>query len=186
MTSRDRWLAALLPSMFTLLIGWFFLLRPAGRDATIMIDRASHLGPLQPREAAVHAARTEAEALARQLAARRTEAPPPDLPPFDRRQALQQVSHWCGDSGLSLISTAPLPNGQIPAALRDTAATIPPAGECPPAQLWKLELLGPYPAVTRLLEKMAAASPSIVPVTLSMEPGRTARQPGRWTLHLFL
>ncbi|MES2571604.1 MAG: hypothetical protein V4710_16315 [Verrucomicrobiota bacterium] len=183
MTLRDRWLAAALPAMLILLLGWLILLRPAGREVAQLRQRVQNQGSLDARRALVASAQADRADLEKAIAEKRR-LPLGEESVFDRNWALQQISRLCVAQGLSLNKSAPDPVAQLSPALKNSLPLL--AGNGTPPQLWRLELGGTYPGIVKLLEGLQRSTPLIIPLNLSMESGRTARQPSAWVLTLCL
>lgn len=189
LTERDKWLAAALPAMLTLLLGWLVFLRPAWRETSLIRQRVQNQGPLSTRQAQVAAVQVENAAIERALAD--TDEPKdPDAEPavtlFDRNWALQYIALFSARHGLSLNETSLEIAAALPPALQQTAALLTklPGGQRP--QVWRLELTGNYPAMVKLLEDLKDVKPLIVPLNISMEAGKTERLPAKWVLTLWL
>jgi hypothetical protein len=183
MTARDKWLAAALPALLTLLIGWFFFLRPASREIAALRQRVENQGPLSTRQALAKAAQAECAELEKSVAEKRR-APAAEDGVFDRNWAMQQVSLLCAAHSLSLNSTAPEQNGKLPPELQEASAAM--TGNATLPQVWRIELSGPYPGMVKLLDGLQRAKPLIIPLNLSMETGKNERQPAKWVLTLWL
>ncbi len=181
MTVRDKWLAAALPALVTLLAGWIFFLRPAGRELAALRQRVENQGPL--RQALVISAKAERLNLEKAVAEKRGTSSA-ETCAFDRNAAMQQISLLCAAHGLSLNGTAPEPAGKLPPALQEAAAALSRGGTAP--QVWRVELNGSYPAVVKLLEGLGKTNPLIVPLNLSMEAGKNERKPAKWVISLWL
>lgn len=185
MTVRDRWLAAALPALLTLLIGWFFFLRPAARETNGLRQRVENQGSLSTRKVLVAAAQNERADLEKAVADRHV-TPASEDGVFDRNSAMQQVSLLCAANGLSLNATALEVGGKLPLDFQEaTAAFTRTVGTTPP-QVWRIELSGRYPSIVKLLEGLQRAKPLIVPLNLSMESGKNERIPAKWVLTLWL
>lgn len=183
MTTRDKWLASILPALVTLLIGWIFFLRPSGRELTNLRQRVENQGPLIARQALVTRAQVDLADLEAAIAARRSVAPTEDGV-FDRNAAMQQVSVLAAASELSLNAAALEPGGRLPPALQEATAAL--AQHATPPQVWRIELTGNYPGVVKLLGGLQKAKPLIVPLSLSMEADKNERKPAKWVLTLWL
>ena len=183
MTQRDKWLAAALPALLTLLIGWLFFLRPAGREIASLRQRVQNQGTLEARKALVANAQADRADLENAITSKR--ATPVDAESvFDRNWALQQVSLLCAAHGLSLNKSAAEPGAQLSPTLKDALHALTATDATP--QVWRLELSGAYPNVVKLLEGLQKSKPLIVPLNLSMQTGKTERQPSIWVLTLWL
>ncbi|MFZ4765122.1 MAG: hypothetical protein ACOYMN_09230, partial [Roseimicrobium sp.] len=123
MTTRDKWLAAVLPALVTLLVGWVFFLRPANRELANLRQRVLNQGSLSAKQELAARVQAERAALAKALAERRA-APPTETGVFDRNAAMQQVSLLCAEYGLSLNATALERGGQLPPALQESTAAL--------------------------------------------------------------
>lgn len=185
MTARDKWLAAALPALLTLLIGWFFFFRPAGRETNGLRQRVENQGPLSARQALVAMAQKEREDLEKAVADRRN-TPATEVGVFDRNSAMQQVSLLCDANGLSLNATALEPGGKLPPALQEATVALTRTANATPPQVWRIELSGGYPSIVKLLDGFQRAKPVIVPLNLSMESGKNERIPAKWVLTLWL
>lgn len=183
LATRDRWLAAALPALVTLLGGWLFFLRPAAREVATLRQRVENQGPPAARQALAARAQAERADLEKALAEKRA-TPAGEDGVFDRNWAMQQVSLLCSAHGLSLDSTAPEPGGKLPPALHEATAALGRKGT--PPQVWRIELSGSFPGVVKLLDGLQKAKPLIVPLNLSMETGRNERHPAKWVLALWL
>jgi hypothetical protein len=103
---------------------------------------------------------------------------------FDRNSAMQQVSLLCAAHELSLDKSALETGAQLSPALKDAAPALASGGLAP--QVWRIELSGAYPNVVKLLEGLQKSKPLIVPLNLTMQTGKTERQPASWVLTLWL
>jgi hypothetical protein len=185
MSIRDKWLAAVLPALVTLLAGWIFFLRPASRELAGLRQRVENQGPLSARQTLLLSARTERLNLEKMIAIKRAAAAG-EAGAFDRNGAMQQVSRLCAAHNLSLNAAAPEPGGKLPRALQEAAAALSRMEDGVPPQVWRIELDGSYPGVVRLLEALGKTKPLIVPLNLSMEAGKNERNPAKWTISLWL
>lgn len=185
MTIRDKWLAAALPALVTLLVGWLFFLRPAAREITNLRQRMENQGPLSAQQALVAQAQAERADLEHAIANRRI-APAMEESVFDRNSAMQQVSLLCATNGLSLNAIAPEHGEKLPPALQAATTSMTLTANATPPQVWRIELSGSYPAVVKLLDGLQRAKPLIVPLNLSMEVGKNERIPAKWVLTLWL
>ena len=183
MTARDKWLAAALPALLTLLIGSLFFLRPAGREITQFRQRVQNQGTLEARKALFVRAQVDRSELDNALAEKRR-ALAGEESVFDRNWAMQQVSLLCSAHSLSLNKSSPELGAQLSPALKAALPAL--AGSGTPPQVWRLELGGAYPGVVKLLEGLQKSQPLIVPLNLSMQIGKTERQPATWVLTLWL
>lgn len=184
MTTRDKWLAAFLPALVLLLVGWFVFLRPANRTLAGLRQRVENQGPLSHRQAQAARAQAERADLEKTLAALRQPAPA-ESAVFDRNAALQQVSELCAKHGLGLNGTSAEAGGKLPPTLQTAAAGLAKAGTTPP-QVWRIELSGTYPGVQKLVEGLQQTKPLIVPLNLSMTVDKNERRPAHWVLTLWL
>lgn len=184
LTTRDRWLAAMLPAMLTLLIGWFFFLRPAQKEVNSLRQRVENQGPASARQPLVTRAQAEAAAVAKSIADLREAQPAGAV--FDRNWAMQQASLLCAAHGLSLNSSSLEAGGRLPPALQESTAALLRAPGSTPPQVWRLELTGSYPGIVNLLGGLAKTEPLIIPLNLSMEADKNERRPSRWVLTLWL
>jgi hypothetical protein len=181
---RDKWLAAALPAMVTLLLGWLILLRPAQREVVALRQRVINQGPLSARQALVVQAQAQCAELEKAVAEKQA-APPSEGSVFDRNWAMQQISLLCAAHGLSLNTTALETGAKLPSALQETTAALLRAGGTAP-QVWRVEISGSYPSIVKLLAGLQKSQPLIVPLSLSMQAGKTDRQPAAWALSLWL
>jgi len=180
---RDRWLAATLPALLTLLIGWLAFIRPASNENAKILQRVESQGPLEARKALVTRAQADREVLEKSIAAKRGNSAS-DESVFDRNWAMQQISLLCGVHGLSLEKSAPDPAAQLSPALKDALPAFSARGTAP--QVWRLEFSGAYPNVVKLLDGLQQAKPLVVPLNLSMQTGKSERRPASWVLTLWL
>ena len=185
LTTRDKWLAAALPTLVTLLVGWIFFLRPAARDLASLRQRVENQGPLVARQALVARAQADRADLEKAITEKR-HASPEDASAFDRNWAMQQVSVLCATHGLSLNATGPEPNGKLPPALQEAIPAFVRTPDSTPPQVWRIELSGSYTGVLKLLEGLQKSKPLIVPINLSMQADRNERKPATWVLTLWL
>lgn len=183
MTTRDKWLASALPAMLTLLVGWLMFIRPASREAAILRQRVESQGSLDSRRAQVSRAEAEGADLKKDVDEKRNPSVG-ELGVFDRNWAVQQVSLFCDAHGLSLEKASPDPAAQLSPALRESLPAVSLHGTVP--QIWRIEFSGTYPKVVKLLASLQQAKPLIVPLNLSMQAGKTERQPASWVLTLWL
>lgn len=184
LTTRDKWLAAALPAMVILLVGWFVFLRPANRDLALLRQRVENQGPLANRQAQVARAQAERADLETTLATLR-KPPENESAAFDRNAALQQVSQLCATHGLSLNGTSVELGGRLPTPLQTATAGLAKAGATQP-QVWRVELSGTYPGVVKLLEGLQKAQPLIIPLNVTMTVDKNERRPATWVLTLWL
>jgi hypothetical protein len=185
LTTRDKWLAAALPALVTLLGGWIFVTRPATRELASLRQRVENQGPLIARQALVAGAQADRADLEKVIAEKRTESTEHEGV-FDRNWALQQVSRLCAAHGLSLNATAPEPGGKLPPALQEASTAYLRVPNAAPPQVWRIELSGSYPGVLKLLEGLQNSKPLIVPLNLSMQADKNERKPATWVLTLWL
>lgn len=185
LTIRDKWLAAALPALVTLLGGWFFFIRPANRELASLRQRVENQGPLSARQLLAAQAQADRADLEKIIAEKRA-SQSEDEGVFDRNWALQQVSVLCATLGLSLNATAPEPAGKLPPALQDATAAFLRLPNSTPPQVWRIELSGSYSSVLKLLEGLQKSKPLIVPLNLSMQVDKNERKPATWVLTLWL
>jgi len=184
LTTRDRWLAAALPGMALLLLGWLLLLRPAARELALLEQRVLNQGPIDTQQALLAAAEAELADWEKTLTEKRAQAAA-EAPLFDRNEAMKQVSQCCAELGLSLDKFAPDRSGQLPPPLKQALPMLTEAGGSSP-QLWQLEFTGSYPAALKLLTALRDLRPLVVPLNVSMQLGQTDRHPASWLLTLWL
>jgi hypothetical protein len=182
-SNRDRWVAAALPAMLTLLVGWLFFLRPAVREAALMRQRVENLGALAARQALVPQAQAEQAGLGQALEAKRA-ASGEEESVFDRNHAMQLISRLCAAHGLRLDHTGPEPGAQLPAAFKEALPAFDGSGTTP--QVWRIEVRGAYPGILKLLGSLREVEPLIVPLGISMRAGKTERTPASWVLTFWL
>ena len=183
---RDRWLAAALPALVILLVGWVFYLRPAEKAISLLAQRVENQGSLQAKQDMISLARNQQASLETTVAQLRDARPPAGVV-FNRNLAMQQISRECDAHGLSLTETKLNPSdAQLPAALRTAALSLnhPPGATLP--QIWQIELTGTYGNVMKLLGGLQDADALIVPLNLSMTTDKRERKPTSWTLTLWL
>ena len=184
-TTREKWLVSLLPAFGVFFLGWLIFLRPAERTVTEMRDRVEKQGPISAKRALVAQAQTERVALEKAVATRRT-APAGEEAVFDRNWAMQQVSVLCAANGLSLDTAAPEPAAKLPSTLQEATPALTHNTGATPPQVWRIELTGNYAGILNLLDGLQKAKPLIVPLTISMQTGKSERQPSKWVLVLWL
>lgn len=185
LTTRDKWLAAALPAMVTLLAGWIFFTRPAGRELASLRQRVENQGPLAARLALVARAQEEHKDLEKLIVEKRSAVPEGESV-FDHNWALQQVSVLCATHGLSLNATSPESSGKLSTALKEAGESLKDATNATEPQVWRIELSGTYPSVLKLLQDLQKSKPLIVPLNLSMQTNKNARKPATWVLTLWL
>jgi hypothetical protein len=183
MSTRDRWLAAALPAMISLLIGWMVLLRPAGREVAQLRQRVENQGTLEARRMLLASERADRAEMEEAIEDRRRN-PVGEESVFDRNRAMQLVSMLCAAHGLSLDKSSPEPGAPLAPSLKDAVPALVGAGM--PPQVWRIELTGNYAGVVKLLEGLQKSTVLIVPLNLSMQTGKTERQPAAWVLTLWL
>lgn len=184
LTTRDRWLAAALPSMALLLISWLLLLRPAARELALLEQCVLNQGPIETQQALLAAAEAELADWEKTLNEKRA-LTAAEAPRFDRNEAMKQVSQCCAELGLSLDKFAPDLSAQLPQKLKLAQSKLA-ATEGSSPQLWHLEFHGSYPAVLKLLVALRDLKPLVVPLNVSMQMGKTDRHPTSWVLTLWL
>ncbi|RYD82788.1 MAG: hypothetical protein EOP84_08900 [Verrucomicrobiaceae bacterium] len=185
LTTRDKWLAAALPAMVTLLAGWLFVTRPAGRELSILRQRVESQGPLATQLALVVRAQEERSDLEKLITEKRN-AVPEDEAVFNHNLALQQVSVLCATHGLSLNSTLPETGGRLSSPLEEASVSLRRAPNATQPQVWRIELSGHYPSILKLLQDLQRTKPLIVPLNLSMQANKNVRKPATWVLTLWL
>lgn len=183
MNSRDKWLAAALPAMLTLLLGWLIWLRPAGREVGQLRQRVRNQGTRDSQQTLLAVAQATRSELEKTLSDKRG-AIPNDQSVFDRNWAMQQVSVLCDANSLSLEKSTAETAAPLSPALKEALPAVTRNGT--PPQVWRLELSGSYPNVVKLLDGLRKAKPLIIPLNLSMQTGKTERHPTKWVLTLWL
>lgn len=184
LTTRDKWLAAALPALITLLGGWIFVARPAARELATLRLRVENQGALSTRLAMAERAQLERGELEKLLNDSRNAVPEADGV-FDRNLAMQQVSVLCTTHGLSLRATSPEPNGKLSPAFQEAAAALLRLPNATEPKVWRIELSGSYPGVLKLLRDLQKSKSIIVPLNLSMEASDDGRNPANWILTLW-
>jgi hypothetical protein len=186
LTARDKWLAAGLPALMTLLLGWLVFLRPASREASLLRQRVQNQGSLSARRTQVNAVLAENATLEKSLAELEDPNDSPVETVFDRNWSLQYLSLFSARHGLSLDKTSLETAARLPPALQQAIPllTNPPKAQQP--QIWRLEFTGYYPAMVKLLEDLKDVKPLMVPLNISMEPAKNERLPAKWVLTIWL
>lgn len=184
--TRDRWLAAALPALVVLLLGWMFYIRPAAKEVSLLERRVENQGLLQARKDMVAQARSGQAELEKSVA-RLREARPAGGAVFNRNLAMQSISRLCETNNLSLSETKLEPgDSKLPAALKTAALNLTTSAGGTPQQVWRIELGGSYANVMKLLEGLKKAEALIVPLNISMKADKTERKPAAWAMTLWL
>lgn len=178
----NQWLGAALPAMVTLLIGWLLLLRPALNETSLLRRRLETLDKPGTQRQFLAQAQAEHASLEQDIQAKQLTLTEQVV--FDRNQALQNISQLCEACDLSLAKSHPDPATQPPLALKEAFAARAPDSPLP--QVWRLELYGSYPNVVKLLSGVQRITPLVVPLNVSMQPGKNGRPPAKWILTLWL
>ncbi len=179
LSTREKWLLALLGPFLMGLLGWFWVLKPQVRKLAGLharLDAEASAAALREQTSASQAQRAALEKALNDLRAASTG---PGTPAFDANAAMQHVSRLCATHGLSLNGATGGDGASVSPLL--TAAAGPAA-----AQPWKVELTGSYAAMQRLLDDLAATPAVVVPLALSMDADATGRHPTAWVLTLWL
>ena len=184
LTDRDKWLAACLPALITLLLGWLFFLRPAERALSNLRQRVENQGSLGARKALVANAEAIRAELEKAIADKRSA--PVEEGVFDRNSAMQHVSLLCAESGLSLNATTHDRSSRLPPSLQEAISALTRTPNTTPPQLWRIDLSGTYPSMVKLLAGLQKSKPLIVPLSVSMQTNKNERKPVTWTLTLWL
>jgi hypothetical protein len=184
--TRDRWLAAALPALLILLSGWLFTIRPAAKEVSLLERRVENQGTLQTRLDMVSNARAGQAELEKNLARLRETLPPPGSV-FNRNIAMQQISQLCETHRLSLSETKlELGDGKLPASLKTAETSLIKSASGPPPQVWRIELVGSYSNVMKLLDGLQHTQALIVPLKVFMQADKNERQPTTWAMTLWL
>ena len=183
---RDRWLAATLPALVILFIGWVYYVRPASKQIAILTRQVEAQGPLEDQLDRVALARTSLAELEKTVTQLRTVRPPATAV-FDRNLAMQQISKLCRAHTLSLGGTKlEAGDGRLPPALKSAALALTHQAATTPPEVWRIDLTGSYSNVVKMLEGLKNADALIIPLTVSMKSDARERKPTCWTLTLWL
>ncbi len=183
--TREKWLLTIAPALLLLVVFELSTLRSGRKDLAELKQQLQNRGPLEAKQAQVQKLAQLHTVLQQSVDALRTPGKA-SVAIFDRSLALQQVSEFAGNSGLTLISSAletsaklpPIMQQALPAMVRQPNATQP--------QVWRIELRGPYRAMVSLLETIQKSTPLIIPLGVGMQTEEDARKPLNWTLTLWL
>jgi hypothetical protein len=186
LSTRDRWLAATVPALVILLIGWIYYLRPAGRETALLKRQVEGQGPLEDQLDRVALARSGLEELEKTVAKLRTVRPPATAV-FNRNLAMQQISKLCQTHTLSLVGTNPeASDGRLSPALKSAALALTQHGTTTPPEVWRIDLTGSYSNVVKMLEGLKNAEALIIPLSISMKADPRERKSTCWTMTLWL
>ncbi len=184
-SNTDRWLAASLPAIIILLLGWFLFLNSASKERSLLVRRLENMGDLAGKRQLTEAARQDLADLNDELSRLRAKLDS-DRIGFDRSLAMRRISMLCETHGLQIGQTSVEKGAnRLPPALKAAETNFTTADGQPP-QVWRVELAGSYPAVTRLLMDLASTAPMLVPLNLTMEADPKERRPPTWNLYVWL
>lgn len=184
-SDTDRWLAAALPAILILLLGWFVFLHPLSNERNLLARRLENMGGLAGKRNASELARRDLSDLNAELS--RLQADLDSLRiGFDRSLAMRRISALCETHGLQIGQTSVEKGAnRLPPALKSVESKFSTVDGKPP-EVWRVELAGSYPAVTRLLMDLASTAPMLVPLNLTMEADPKERRQPTWNLYLWL
>jgi hypothetical protein len=181
LSTRDKWLLAILPAILTVMAYFFLQAGPAQRNL------AAALAQLDKERAAPTSARALATAgaerdrvedallAAREKAHQLSTAQPTGvhLPAEERGQALRTISDAMSAQGLFLVQSERVLTDEAPPLLKRTMEALdklPTVRKVPAPQLWKFEVWGSYPDFATLCERLAKSDEFVVPLSMSMAP----------------
>lgn len=184
-SDTDRWLAASLPATLILLLGWFVFLNPVFKERSLLKRRVENMGDPAAKRNMAATARQDLADLNAEASRLRAKLDGGRIG-FDRSHAMRRISMLCETHGLQIAQTSVEKDGnRLPAALKAVETKFTTADGQPP-QVWRLELAGSYPAVTRLLMDLASTVPMLVPLNVTMETDPKERQLPKWSLYVWL
>ena len=181
LTTRDKWILAVLPAIVT---GLFYMYGQGGAAQRRLTQARAELEkeraePVNVKALAAVATESDrvqdALAAARETSARLTAANPARLavPAEERGEALRTISNSISAQGLFLMNSTRVPGTENPATIRQLLnawSQLPPVYKVPSVQVWKLEVWGSYTHFARLCDDLAASQKFIVPLSVTMEP----------------
>lgn len=183
--TREKWLLTIAPALLLLVIFELSSLRSGRKDLGELKQQLQNRGERETKQAQLQTLSQQRATLQQSVDELRTPAKASGAV-FDRSLALQQVSEFAENCGLTLISSAletsvklpPLMQQAVPAMIRQPNATQP--------QVWRVELRGPYNSMVSLLETLQKSTPLIIPLGVGMQTEEDVRKPLGWTLTLWL
>lgn len=191
LSTRDKWMCAVLPALLTTIVMQRGCVRPINRDIEALQAQIQKQGPLSTRKAALKQAEAENVQLqalvnAKKIPSANNAVAPAAGGAFNRTLALEQISRLCEAGKLTLISSGPDTTAKLPPSIEQAAAVL-----CKPTdpllpQVWKLEIRGPYVAMVEFLKSLGNAPVMVVPINLGMQPDANETAPISWTLSVWL
>ena len=192
LNERDKWLCAMLPSLFMLVVyGWLFA-RPVLRETAAMRADLRSQDPADVRAERLAAAEKASGRLAAEVAVARQEmagleSPAATVDPVSAAQGraatLRKLSDLCTATDVTLVAArkqaSDVGTGSALGALLQKMHW---AG----AEHWRLEMSGSFGGMSRWLAGLSAAGIQALPTGLDLAPGAEASQPGAWTLDLWI
>lgn len=184
-SDSERWFVACWPAILTLLAGWFLFVGGAARERRELARRMDNQGSVENQRALLESARGELALIGREKERLEAELATGRLA-FDRGTAMRKVSLLCQELRLQIGEVKPEPSANLmPVSLQHATAGIP-SMDGAAAQVWRVELTGSYPSVTKLLKSLAANPPMSIPLSLTMTCDPKERKPPVWNLYLLL
>ncbi len=184
-SDSDRWIAATLPAILVFLSGWFLFLRNDSKERDLLERRIVNMGDLGAKHLLTESAKRDLADLAGEKSRLRENLDAEKLG-FDRSLAMSRISALCEANGLQIGQTSiEQGSNRLPVSLKAVESKFTTSDGQPP-QVWRLELAGSYPAVTRLLMDLASSAPMMVPLNFTMEADPKERRYPTWNLYIWL
>jgi hypothetical protein len=184
-TDSERRLAAALPALLTLLLGWSLFLGSVSKEERLLRQRVKNLGSIRDVGTQVEQARIDLVALNGEAETLRGQLADGALT-FDRNTAMRRISMFCEEHRIQIRQTAvETSSSKLPTALRQSQPGLRGEDGMPP-QVWRIELAASYGAMLRLLQDLSTTSAAIVPLNLTMDSDPKERLQPVWKLYVWL
>lgn len=182
---REQWLLALVAPVLVLAAGELAVLRPLRASVADLKREMTAKGSRAMWQAQLQQAHVEAGRVRDELEEVRT-ALAKSTAPLNHAAALKEVSRFCSEGGLSLLSSVQENSSALVQGLQSSIALLAEQNGGVQPEAWKIEVRGSYAQVRRLLDACTAADPLIVPLHFGMKADEEGLQAATWTLTLWL
>ena len=188
---QDRWVCIILPPLLTAALLFRVLLRPLLMDvsalrASIPGQRALILPPETMDQFRAEQRQLEQTMAGEQRQVEAAEAVFKKNCAENRVLTLQAIARLCESAGLTLLAMRKEDQAECPQVLQSLAQTLKEQGSAPAPQFWRLDLQGSYANMVRILDALSTMDRLVIPISLSMEPGKNGNGAALWTLALWI
>jgi hypothetical protein len=185
LSSRDKWMCAVLPALLTAIICQTAFTHPLQRENDALAGQIRAPGSLPMRQAELRQLESDHAQIVEAVAQKRKALSAAGAG-FNRTVALQQISKLCEQNHLALVSSAPDASTKLPPPIAEAAKVLVTERDTDAPQIWRLELRGSYGDFLQFLNGLGAVPPLIVPLNLSMQPDPNEDHPISWSLTVWM